>query len=96
MSERRPQSESPSFSVSDAEALAHPDLRSKYTWERVSAVKAGYPVWKIRGFAEIDDRHADPIFDFYHKNIRRGYIEGNDDDGYFAWGIYLDMDLDEE
>ncbi len=83
----------PKLTITHDEAINDRDLRMDYVLERVARVKAGLPTWKLRGF---NKREGDEgyVYDFYFKDQMRGYIEGNDLDGYQVYLSSTDEDED--
>lgn len=74
------------LTITHEEAIASPELRDRYRDERVAAIKAGEPVWKLRGFDTDSDMDRGIVLDYYQDGQKMGFIEGNDLDGYHVYG----------
>ncbi|MBA3757836.1 hypothetical protein H0X09_03155 [Candidatus Saccharibacteria bacterium] len=85
MSEMLPSGES-GLKITEEDAIASPKLRAEYLSERITLVKSGTPVWILRNFDGPSDMESGVIVDFYAAGVQRGYIEGNDLDGYQVYG----------
>jgi len=87
MENRPARPEVPKLTVSHDEAIGDPKFRSRYRDERVSFIKAGMPVWMLRGFEGQDVMEPGIVLEFYKDGARKGFIEGNDLDGYEVYGL---------
>ncbi len=74
------------LTIAHEEAIASPELRDRYRDERVAAIKAGEPVWVLRGFDTDSDMEPGIVLDYYQDGNLRGFIEGDDLDGYHVYG----------
>ena len=85
MSEARKDSLPPRLTISHDEAIRSPQIWAKYRDERVALIKAGQPVWMLPGiFGEdaTEKAKGDLVLDYYQGGGRRGFIEGNELDGF--------------
>jgi hypothetical protein len=71
--------------ISHDDVIINPELWAQYKDERVALVKAGKPIWMLRG---IDAGDTEPaiVLDYYESGGLRGYVEGDDLDGYQVYG----------
>ena len=87
MSEKpRSSAEPPRPTISHDEAIRHPELRKQYREERVALIKSGEPVWMVQGLGLAGEMETDiTALEYYQGGGKRGYIEGNDLDGYHIY-----------
>lgn len=84
MSEKLPgKREEVRLTISHDEAIADPARREAYRLERSLAKANGQRVWEIRSFQPFErGQNALATYDYFFKEIPRGYLEGNDEIGY--------------
>ena len=83
MNDREPRQTEPHLpTISHDEVISDPDLWPQYKAERVALVKADRPVWMLRGLETGDMDPGGIVLDYYEEGGLRGYIEGDDLEGY--------------
>ncbi|MBI2008969.1 hypothetical protein HYS84_00985 [Candidatus Saccharibacteria bacterium] len=79
--------EVPRLTVSHDDAINDPGCRQRYKDERVSFKNAGMPVWMLSGLEAQDFMEPGIVLEFYKDSEMKGYIKGNDLDGYEVYGL---------
>lgn len=87
MSEKFPGSvEPPRPTITHDEAIRYPEFRNSYVAERVELIKLGEPVWMLRNFDDDSDMERGTVLDYYQGGGLRGYVDGNELDGFQVYG----------
>ncbi len=92
MSERQLRTgERPRSTITHDEAINDPALRAQYVDERLARIKAKESVWMIRNFELSSGKERGFVMDYYYGGGLGGFIDGNDLDGYFVYGLALEQ-----
>lgn len=78
--------EKPRLTVTEEEAIRDPRLRRQYRDERIVLIKSGASAWMLRGFDGPSEMGPGVVVDYYAAGGLRGYIEGDDLEGYQVYG----------
>ncbi|MEX2007055.1 MAG: hypothetical protein WD877_02745 [Candidatus Saccharimonadales bacterium] len=94
MSERYLDNEN--FADTENDAIKDPSLRPAYRNERVAKIKAGEETWMLRNFDGPSDMEPGIIIDYYAGGRHCGYIDGDDQEGWFMYGRDIGDEQEEQ